>query len=98
MGHVHILCVMSPKLNLSEFMQKLKSNSSRWVKDLDPSLQEFAWQEGYGAFSVSESAVENFKNYITNQAEHHRKKDFKEEVEKLFKESDLEYDSRYFWK
>ena len=42
-------------------MQKLKSNSSRWVKDLDPSLQEFAWQEGCGAFSVSESAVENVK-------------------------------------
>jgi len=98
LDHVHILCVMSPKRNLSDFMQKLKSNSSRWVKDLDPSLREFAWQDGYGAFSVSEYAVEIVKKYIMNQEEHHRKKDFKEVVEKLFKESDLDYDSRYFWR
>lgn len=98
LDHVHILCLMSPKLKLSEYMQKLKANSSRWVKELGSELNDFSWQDGYGAFSVSESAVDTVRKYILNQEEHHRKKHFKEEVEALFKEHGLDYDEKFFWR
>ena len=67
-------------------------------KDLGPELRDFAWQDGYGAFSVSESAVSNVKRYIMNQDKHHGKKNFKDEVEELFKEHGLDYDENFFWR
>ena len=95
--HVHILCRLSPRIALSDFMQKIKSNSSRWVKDLDSSLADFAWQDGYAAFSISSGAVESVREYVLNQEEHHKHVDYRTEIISLLEENGVEYDERYFW-
>jgi REP element-mobilizing transposase RayT len=97
LDHVHILCRLSPKIALSDFVQKIKSNSSRWMKTLDSSLTDFSWQDGYAAFSISTRAVESVREYILNQEEHHGHQDYRVEILSLLKEHDVEYDERYFW-
>jgi REP element-mobilizing transposase RayT len=75
-NHVHILVVLPPDLALSDAVRTLKANSSRWVRETD-SL--FAWQEGYGGFSVSPSQLERVKQYIANQSAHHATHSFEQE-------------------
>ena len=62
-----------------------------------PQFQAFAWQTGYGAFTVSYSSVEAVKTYIANQAEHHRKRTFQEEFVEFLRRHGIEYDERYLW-
>ena len=76
-------------------MEKVKANSSGWVKDRWPNRRDFSWQTGYAAFSVSKSHVEQVKRYIGNQEEHHRKVSFQEEVLAFLKKQGVEYDPRY---
>lgn len=95
--HVHILCMLSKKIALMKLLEESKAHSSKWIKTIDRSLSNFYWQDGYGAFSVSPSGVDAVKSYIENQTEHHRKKNFKEELLGLLKEYDIEYDERYLW-
>jgi len=97
LDHVHILCRLSQTIALSDFMQKIKSNSSRWMKDLDSSFDDFAWQDGYAAFSVSSGAVESVRGYILNQEQQHKREDYRTEIISLLKEHEIEYDDRYFW-
>jgi REP element-mobilizing transposase RayT len=97
LDHIHILCRLSPTISLSEFMQKVKSNSSRWIKDLDSSLEDFAWQDGYAAFSVSTGSIDVVRAYILNQGEHHKMVDYRTEIISLLEEHEIEYDDRYFW-
>lgn len=97
LNHVHVLCRLSPKIALSDFMQKIKSNSLRWMKTLDSSLSDFSWQNGYAACSVSARAVDTVKAYIFNQEVHHGRQDYRVEILSLLKEHDVEYDERYFW-
>ncbi len=78
-------------------MSTIKSNSSRWVHESFPNRRGFAWQEGYGAFSVSKSEEEKVINYIRNQREHHRKHSFKEEYLDFLEEYEVDYDERYLW-
>ena len=66
-------------------MMKIKANSSRWLKTVGSQYRAFAWQDGYGAFSVSASRINAVKGYIANQGEHHRKKTYAEELEELDK-------------
>ena len=97
LNHVHILCFLSKKISVSEFCKKLKASSSKWIKTLDPSLSNFYWQDGYGAFSVSPSHVNNLVEYISNQHQHHQKKSFKEEYVALLQKYNLDYKSEYLW-
>ena len=75
-------------------MRELKKASSLWVHDTI-GLHSFAWQEGYGAFTVSATAREQVKQYIANQAEHHRVKSFREELEELLKRAGIEYEDKW---
>jgi len=95
--HVHILCMLSKKIALMQLVEKLKSHSSKWAKTRGDQYQNFFWQAGYGAFSVSYTAVDNVINYIENQEEHHRKKGFKEEYLVFLHENNIDYDERYVW-
>ena len=95
--HVHILCRLSKIMSLSEFTQKIKSTSSKWVKSKSPSLNNFYWQDGYGAFSVSQSHIEVLINYIKNQHLHHQKISFKEEYLKLLTKYNVEYNPDYLF-
>lgn len=69
--HIHVLSSLPITMSLSDFVGKIKSNTSRWIKGLDCRYKDFAWQEGYGAFSVSESNKDDVIKYINSQKEHH---------------------------
>jgi putative transposase len=95
--HVHILCRLSKTLDVSALVRELKRDSSKWIKDENPRLPDFYWQNGYGAFSVSPSHVEALIEYIDNQVEHHRHESFQDEYRRLCKKYGLEIDERYVW-
>jgi putative transposase len=94
--HVHLLISAPPALSISEILRKLKANSSKWVNENHPK-QSFAWQAGYGAFSVSHSNVPAVISYIQRQVEHHRRVSFQEELVTFLKKHGIEYDERYIW-
>lgn len=89
-SHVHILVSIPKNIALSDYMMKIKANSSRWLKTLGSQYRAFSWQDGYGAFSVSATKINVVKGYIANQAEHHRRKSYEEEVEEFMKSYQLE--------
>ncbi len=95
--HVHILCVMSKNIALAKLVEEIKKQSSRWIKTKDSYYNHFAWQGGYGGFSVSPSLHDKTKRYIENQEEHHKKMSFKEEYLLFLKEYGIDYDERYIW-
>jgi len=95
--HVHILCVMSKNIALAKLLEEIKRHSSRWIKTLDGYYQQFAWQGGYGGFSVSPSLHDKTKRYIENQKEHHKKMTFQEEYLMFLKEYGIDYDENYLW-
>jgi REP element-mobilizing transposase RayT len=95
--HVHLLVSLPPTLPIAKAIQLIKGGSSKWVHNTFPTLKKFKWQEGYGAFSVSVSQVENTIAYILGQNEHHRKKTFQEEYIAFLRKYDVEYDERYIW-
>ena len=80
--HVHALAIVPPTVAVSDFLSKLKSNTSQWMKQF---CRDFEWQGGYTALTVSQSEVERLRRYIRNQEEHHRKMSFKEELARLLK-------------
>jgi len=96
-NHVHILCILSKKIALMSLLEEVKANSSRWIKTVDNSLKHFAWQNGYGAFSVNPLGVDKVKEYIANQHKHHRKKSFQEEYLAFLDKFEVDYDERYLW-
>ena len=81
--HVHILMAMPPEKSISEMLRLIKSNSSKWVHEQFPSMKRFAWQNGYAAFGVSASNIDQVRLYIMDQEEHHRKRTFAEEYEAI---------------
>jgi len=94
--HVHCLLSLPPALALAEALRMLKSNSSLWVHETRRRAA-FAWQTGYGAFSVSQSNVPVVVRYIRNQDQHHRKVSFQEEFIAFLKRHGIAYDERYIW-
>ncbi|HBS87564.1 MAG: transposase [Bacteroidetes bacterium GWF2_38_335] len=96
-NHVHILCVMSKNIALSKFVEEIKGNSSRWIKKLDVHYSNFAWQGGYGGFSVSPSVCEKTRKYIEDQEKWHKKMTFEEEYIMFLKEYGIEYNEKYLW-
>ena len=95
--HVHILCALSRNLSLANLIGEIKRGSSKWVKTKGRLLTKFAWQNGYGVFSVSESQVGRVKAYIAGQEDHHRRKTFQEEFREVLEEYGIGYDERYVW-
>jgi len=95
--HIHLLASLPSTLSLAKAVNLLKSNSTAWVKGNIPGRDKFAWQEKYGAFSVSKSAEANVTRYIRRQKEHHRRKTFQEEFETLLHRHEIEFDERYVW-
>ena len=95
--HVHILCMLSKKLALVDLLQELKNSSSKWMKTKDESLQNFYWQNGYGAFSVNPSETDKVVAYIADQHIHHAKRTFQDEYRAFLKKYKVEFDERYVW-
>jgi putative transposase len=87
-NHVHLLVRLPSDVSVSQAVQKLKSNSSRWLRE---NGSWFGWQEGYGAFSVSASNVDAVRHYIQNQAEHHRRRSFEDEFVALLDKSGIAF-------
>jgi putative transposase len=83
---------------VSKAMQLIKGGSSKWVHETFPDQCQFAWQDEYGAFSVSVSQLDKIIQYIKNQEEHHRRVTFQEEFLALLDKHRIEYDERYLWK
>ena len=79
------------------FIQLIKANSSKWIHETIPGLRNLWWQDGYGAFTVSPSALPRLLAYIQGQEEHHKKADFKQEFIALLKKHGIEYDERHIW-
>jgi putative transposase len=96
-NHLHLLAKFHPAMAVSEMLQRIKGNSSKWINEGQRANGYFAWQRGYGAFSVSESAVDSVSQYIDMQAEHHQKMTFQEEFVALLKKHHIPYDERYIW-
>ena len=89
--HVHVLLSIPSTLSVAKSIQLLKGNSSKWIHDTFKEYWDFEWQEGYGAFSIGISGIEDTTQYIQNQAEHHRKLTFKDEIEAFLKTHGMEY-------
>ncbi len=95
--HVHILAHHARTITQADWVKELKRVSSLWIKQRDPSLRDFAWQSGYGIFSVSASNLEAVKHYIANQEEHHRKTTFQDEYRAFLKRHAIPWDEKYVW-
>lgn len=93
--HVHLLAKLRPDRALSDVLRELKANASGWMHDVFPELKDFSWQRGYGAFTVSQSQVEEVRKYIAAQQEHHRKQSFRDEFIRFLQANGVEYDERY---
>ena len=96
-NHIHILCMLSKKIALMKLVEEVKSHSSKWIKTKGEDFLNFYWQDGYGAFSVNPSEIEVVINYISNQKEHHQKKNFEEEYCAFLKKYNVIYDENYVW-
>jgi len=95
--HVHLLLGAPATLAPSKIAQMIKGGSSAWIHDTFPNMTGFAWQDGYGAFTVSKSSVPDVANYIQNQREHHRTKTFQEEYLAMLQKHDIDYKECYLW-
>ena len=95
--HIHALVTAPPTIAPFQIAQYLKSDSSKWIHEEFPTLRNFRWQDGYGAFTVSKSNIPTVIKYIRNQREHHRKKTFQEEYLEFLRENGVDYDERYLW-
>lgn len=93
--HVHLLVILPPTIAVSNFMSKLKSNSSSWAKA--KTNGRFAWQDRYGAFTVSESQVKRVRDYIRNQEAHHHRATFADEYVALLRAHHIEFDETHLW-
>ncbi len=96
--HVHLLAELEPDVAVADFVRIIKTNSSKWVHEGFEASRGFAWQAGYGAFTVSRSHVPAVWRYIERQEQHHKWFDFQEEFRKLLRAHNIEFDERYIWR
>ena len=78
-------------------VKEVKRGSTLWIKTKGPELKQFAWQNGYGAFSIGFSQIETVRRYIANQERHHRRVSFQDEFRAFLKRYEIEFDERYVW-
>ena len=95
--HVHLLFAHPRTATVADVVKELKRSSSVWLKTKSPVLPDFAWQNGYGVFSIGQSQVEDVRGYIAGQEEHHRKISFQEEFRRLLQRYEIAFDERYVW-
>jgi REP element-mobilizing transposase RayT len=96
--HIHAFVGIKPTIALSDLVRDIKAGSSGFINDQQWIRGRFNWQEGFGAFSHSHSEIDRVVKYILNQAEHHRKKTFKEEYLKMLEDFAVQYDAKYLFK
>ncbi|MBI5760890.1 MAG: IS200/IS605 family transposase [Planctomycetales bacterium] len=95
--HVHLLVKLKPTIAVSDMLRLLKANSSKWVNEEKLKYRKFGWQDGYAAFTASQSQGDKVTKYIRNQKQHHRTRDFKTEFVALLERHEVEYEKRYLW-
>jgi REP element-mobilizing transposase RayT len=95
--HLHALVMTPPTLSPSQIAQFLKGDSSKWIHEEFAALHDFAWQDGYGAFTVSKSNLPEVIRYIQHQREHHQKRTFQEEYLEFLRKYEIQYDERFVW-
>jgi REP element-mobilizing transposase RayT len=95
--HIHLLIKLKPKVALSDFVRNIKANSSAWLNERNRSLHKFAWQDGFAAFSVSQSQLARVAAYIRNQKRRHKRMDYKAELLELLLKNEIEHDPKYLW-
>ncbi|MBI1371916.1 MAG: IS200/IS605 family transposase [Phycisphaera sp.] len=93
--HVHLLLSLGKQIAIADAVRDIKGNSSKWVHEKFDTHQQFAWQAGYAAFTVSRSSLDHVKAYIARQEEHHRRMTFEEEFIAFLDRHGVEYDPRY---
>jgi putative transposase len=97
-GHMHLLVSLKPNVSVSEYAKMIKGNVSKHINEMRFYPCHFEWQEGYGAFSVSQSSVVVVKEYIQNQEEHHRKHTFQEEFKAMLEKYEIPFDEKYLFR
>jgi len=95
--HVHFLCALSRTCDAATMVKEVKRGSSIWLKTKGNGLQDFAWQNGYGVFSIGHSQIESVRSYILGQEDHHQRVSFQDEFRQLLQRYEIEFDERYVW-
>jgi putative transposase len=98
MDHIHLLAKLKPKFALSDVIRDIKANSSGWLNERKRGLHKFGWQDGFAAFTVSESQVPRVAGYIRNQKNRHKRTDFKTELLELLLKNKVSFEERYLWR
>ena len=96
-NHVHLACTLPRTITVSKLLEEIKKSSSAWIKKQHTGCGSFAWQAGYGAFSLGQSQLGVLVRYIEGQHEHHKNKTFQDEYIELLHKYGVEYDERYLW-
>ena len=95
--HVHVLCALARTCAPAEMVKEMKRSSSLWIKSRCSEERDFAWQHGYGIFSIGYSQLEDVRRYIAEQEQHHAKVTFQEEFRRLLERYDVAFDEAYVW-
>jgi len=96
-NHIHILLEIPSTISIARAIQLIKGGSSKWVSDTFPMLKNFSWQEGYGAFSISVSGIQDTIAYIQNQEKHHQVRTYEDEYLAFLKKHGINYDEKHVW-
>ena len=95
--HIHLLASLTREISVAEALRVIKTNSSKWIHETDPTRSGFAWQSGYGAFAVSYSHLGRVEAYLARQTEHHRTMTFQEEFRSFLERHEIAFEERYLW-
>lgn len=95
--HVHIACTLPRTVTMAKLVEEIKKPSSVWIKQQEGGPAQFAWQAGYGIFSLGQSQLPMLLEYVDNQVEHHKAKSFKEELLELLVKYGVDHDEKYLW-
>lgn len=95
--HVHLLVSLGRECSLADLLRDIKAGSSKWIHDTFADQASFAWQSGYGAFSVSQSNLDAVRQYIADQERHHATRSYQDELRELLRRHGIEWDERYVW-
>ena len=95
--HVHLAVRLSRTISIAELVETLKTSSSKWLKTQSPALEAFAWQRGYGCFSVGPTDLQALCEYVDKQEEHHQRRTFQEEFRMFLEKYGVEYNEAYVW-
>lgn len=96
-NHTHILLSLNSTISIAKAIQFIKGGSSKWIHETFPEQKLFSWQEGYGAFSIGISNVDETKKYIEKQEKHHSKESFCDEYLRFLRKNEIDFDEKYLW-